>query len=158
MLQCKPPCYLDLKSWVDEEVMTGFLNLASTWQTTQEKSNIVAKLEIYTCQTKLFSDAAAEDYIKAIRRPNSIQEFIEMSEHSNSNTILGHWRVFGASTPNLQAFAIKCMQQICSASVNETNWSQYDYVVPKRKIRMCISVQVKVIYCDVTYKLFKSGH
>ena len=81
MLQCKPPCYLDLKSWVDEEVMTGFLNLASTWQTTQEKSNIVAKLEIYTCQTKLFSDAAAEDYIKAIRRPNSIQEFIEMSEH-----------------------------------------------------------------------------
>ena len=147
--------------------MTGFLELASKWQTSAEKSGIVEELNVYTSQTKLFSDPAAENYVKSIRRQNSIQQYIDIAgsecdtvaittaeDSTKSNTILGYWRVFGASCPNLQGFAIKCLQQICSASVNETNWSQFDYVVPKRRNKLNVSTQEKLVYCYTNYKLF----
>ena len=50
------PCYLDLQPWRNEDVMTGFLELASKWQTSAEKSDIVEELNIYTSETKLFSE------------------------------------------------------------------------------------------------------
>jgi hypothetical protein len=42
--------YFDLQPWRNEDVMTGFMELASKWQTSEEKSDIVEELNIYTSQ------------------------------------------------------------------------------------------------------------
>ena len=68
--------------------MTGFLELASKWQTSAEKSGIVEELNVYTFQTKLFSDPAAENYVKSIRRQKSIQQYIDIAGSECGNVAI----------------------------------------------------------------------
>ncbi|XP_028193171.1 uncharacterized protein LOC114378744 [Glycine soja] len=46
------------------------------------------------------------------------------------------WRMFGSQTPNLQKLAIKILSLTCSASGCERNWSVFEQIHSKKRIRL----------------------
>ncbi|RVX13459.1 hypothetical protein CK203_021020 [Vitis vinifera] len=76
---------------------------------------------------------------------------VEVSLYTNAQGLFGNelavrtrktrapdewWVAFGASTPNLQRFAMKVLNLTCSASGCEWNWSIFENIHNKRKNRL----------------------
>lgn len=167
------PIYHTLKPWKNEDVMKDFFKLLERWVEPSEQSVLVAELDMFIApQGRLFSSRAAQTYVDSIKKPLGVEEMITFSQsiigpkvqerHTQGNaqtteekngTILGYWRLFGSSTPKLAEIAVKVFQQVASASINETIWSQYDYIMPKRRNKLSMEKQQMAIYCYANVRM-----
>lgn len=48
----------------------------------------------------------------------------------------GWWEMYGATTPILQALAMKVLAQVSSACACERNWSSYDFIHNKKRNKL----------------------
>ena len=56
------------------------------------------------------------------------------------------WKLYGADTPELQYMAVRLLSQVTSSSSCERNWSDYSYIVNKRRNRLGAKRAEKLVY------------
>ncbi|KAH7431480.1 hypothetical protein KP509_08G050500 [Ceratopteris richardii] len=63
------------------------------------------------------------------------------------------WEDYGASTPKLQALAIRILSQACSSSCLEQLWSVYAHVGSKKRNRLGVQKASDLVYVSCNFKM-----
>lgn len=102
----------------NEEVMEGFFNIVEKLHPNKdEQAAIVKQLSMYKNGEGLFGRSVVRESAKTML-PQA------------------WWSQFGSSTPDLQAFAVKVLSQVSSASACERSWSTFEFIHNKRRNRL----------------------
>lgn len=63
------------------------------------------------------------------------------------------WTSFGASTPQLQSFAVRVLSQTASSSEAERNWSLFGFVQSQRRCRLNCQTMDKMVFVHANTRL-----
>lgn len=63
------------------------------------------------------------------------------------------WLLYGASTPNLQALAVKLLGQPCSSSCCERNWSTYGFIHSLKRNKLTPARAEDLVYVHTNLRL-----
>eukprot|EP00253_Pinus_taeda_P013226 PITA_13226 len=99
----------------------------------EQQSRVVSQLQDYRAPSKLFA------YTSAIRQRSKMLPVFSTSNLllTNPYHLLGlWWQNFGSDTPDLKKFAIRILNQACSASGCERNWSMFEKIHSKKRNRL----------------------
>ena len=119
------PFYRTYKQDQNPEVMGDFFDLLDCWCTQDVKVEVLKQLMTYRNGLGMFARSETSQLV---------------------NDPISFWSLFGSSTPELQALAIKILQQNTSASACETNWSTYDYIFNKKRNRLNNDTAEKLVF------------
>ncbi|KAM4097774.1 hypothetical protein ACJW30_07G027500 [Castanea mollissima] len=107
---------------------------------------------LYKCIERLVPETEKQDKIseelKLYKEEEGVFGMPIAIRHRKKDAPVDWWFAYGASTPNLQQFAVKILSLTCSSSRCEWNWSMFEHVHSKKRNRLAQSRMVDLVYIE----------
>ncbi|XP_075673513.1 uncharacterized protein LOC142642941 isoform X3 [Castanea sativa] len=107
---------------------------------------------LYKCIERLVLETKKQDKIseelKLYKEEEGVFGMHIAIRHRKKDAPAVWWFAYGASTPNLQQFAVKVLSLTCSLSRCERNWSMFEHVHSKKRSRLAQSQMVDLVYIE----------
>ncbi|KAL4614173.1 hypothetical protein ACB092_07G034900 [Castanea dentata] len=107
---------------------------------------------LYKCIERLVPETKKQDKIseelELYKEEEGVFGMHMAIRHRKKDAPAAWWFAYGASTPNLQQFAVKVLSLTCSSSRCERNWSMFEHVHSKKRNRLAQSRMVDLVYIE----------